>query len=336
MTMSERQQDLLGAPRWQQAGRVIDWHMETLGAADGCSPEEIDRIEERLGQPLPTALREWFELLGHRLQAVRDIPATPQDIQLRDGLVEVWRAAAGEWSLAAPSGEDPTLHLGGNEAPLSTWLVAMLMSETLVGACRGELQGPLGLLYFSIMGGEVDHAAPDVLATVREDYTPFALPLPTPEESWYFDGGSVIRLGASGRLEWAIATHQAYHRIDALLGLAAGVTQVLARVTTPTPEEIQLILETEEEGRVHFFGGQEVLDAVWELGDIEHMMQRTVEPTSIEVLLVADAGHEALCDLLVEKLAPIWGERLVIAWRSGTEGEFTVVHPDGVTDVVEH
>lgn len=147
-----------------------------------------ERQQELLGLPLPAALREWFELLGHRLQAVRDTPATPQDILLRDGLIEVWRAAAGEWSLTAPSGEDPVLQLGGNEAPLSTWLAAMLMSETLVGACQGELQGPLGLLYFSIMGGEVEQAGPDVLTTVREDYEPFALPLPTLEESWFFDG----------------------------------------------------------------------------------------------------------------------------------------------------
>lgn len=336
MPMSERQQELLDTPRWQQAGRVIDWHMEGLGAADGCSPEEIARIEERLGLPLPTALREWFELLGHRLQAVRDIPATPQDIQLRDGLIEVWRAAAGEWSLTAPSGEDPTLQLGGNEAPLSTWLAAMLMSETLVGACQGELQGPLGLLYFSIMGGEVEQAGPDVLTTVREDYEPFALPLPAPEESWYFDEGSVIRLGSSGRLEWAVASHQAYHRINELLRLEAGVTQVLARVTAPSPEEISRICGTEEDGRVHFFGSQETLDAVRELGAIEHMMHRSREPLLIEVLLVADDDHEALCDLLVEKLVPIWGERLVVAWRSGTEGEFTVVHPDGVTRVVEY
>ena len=336
MTMSERQQELLDTPRWRQAGRVIDWHMEPLVAADGCSPEEISRIEERLGLPLPTALREWFELLGHRLQAVRDIPATPQDILLRDGVIEAWRGGEGDWSLVAPGGEDPTLQLAGHEAPLSTWLAAMLMSETLVGAYRGEQQGPLGLLYFSVMGGEVEQAEPDVVAAVREGYDPFALPLPKLEESWYFDGGSVIRLGSSGRLEWAIATHQAYHRINELLGLEAGVTQVLARVAAPTPEEIRLILETEEEGRVHFFGSQEVLDAVWELGDIEHMMQRTVEPTSSEVLLVADDDHEALCDLLVEKLLPIWRERLVVAWRSGTEGEFTVVHPHGVDGIVEY
>ncbi|MDO5068450.1 MAG: hypothetical protein Q4D96_14320 [Propionibacteriaceae bacterium] len=336
MTMSERQQELLDTPRWQQVGRVIDWYMETLGAADGCSPEEIDRIEERLGLPLPTALREWFELLGHRLQTVRDIPATPQDIQLRDGMVEVWRGATGEWSLAAPSGEDPMLQLGGNDAPLSAWLAAMLMSETLVGAYRGELQGPLGLLYFSIMGGEVEQAGPDVLAAVRKDYQPFSLPLPTSEESWYFDAGSVIRLGSSGRLEWAIATHEAYHRINELLALEVNVTQVLAQVLAPTPEEIQCIFEVEEEGWVHFFGSQEVLDAVFELGDIEHMMRRTVEPTSMEALLVADADHEPLCDLLAEKLSPIWGERLVIAWRNGVEGEFAVVHPDGVTQVVGH
>ena len=105
-----------------------------------------ERQQELLGLPLPAALREWFELLGHRLQAVRDIPATPQDIQVRDGVIEAWRGGEGDWSLVTPGGEDPVLRLGGNEAPLSTWLAAMLMSETLVGACQGELQGPLGLL----------------------------------------------------------------------------------------------------------------------------------------------------------------------------------------------
>lgn len=255
---------------------------------------------------------------------------------MRYGLIEAWRGTEANWRLATPSGEDPTLRLGGGEAPLNTWLTAMLMSETLVGVWRGEMQGPLGLLCPMTMGGVAEQPAPEVLAAVREGLAPLGLPLPILGESWFLDEGAVIRLGRSGRLEWAVACHQAYQRSDGLLGLEAERAQVIARVTAPSPEEIRRICGTEEDGRVHFFGSQEVLDAVRELGAIEHMMHRSREPLLIEALLVADDDHEALCDLLVKELASIWGERLVVAWRSGTEGEFTVVHPDGVTNVVEY
>jgi hypothetical protein len=50
--------------RWQLMKSVIEEWLRPLTAADGTAPEELDRVEGRLGCRLPKTLREWYELAG--------------------------------------------------------------------------------------------------------------------------------------------------------------------------------------------------------------------------------------------------------------------------------
>ncbi|MFC6879474.1 MULTISPECIES: SMI1/KNR4 family protein [Actinomadura] len=67
-------------------GFVSTWH-EPLSAADGWSSAELDAAGERLGVPLPTALREAYQLFGRRddLTSNHDSLLNPDELYLNDG-----------------------------------------------------------------------------------------------------------------------------------------------------------------------------------------------------------------------------------------------------------
>ncbi|MFF9566598.1 hypothetical protein [Streptomyces sp. NPDC014685] len=76
-------------PDRQAAWRFIrafarDWSQRPLAEADGCTPAELDAARARLDLPLPTALREAYQLLGNRkdLTDNQDSLLAPQDLHL--------------------------------------------------------------------------------------------------------------------------------------------------------------------------------------------------------------------------------------------------------------
>ncbi|MFF8913748.1 SMI1/KNR4 family protein [Streptomyces sp. NPDC015032] len=61
-----------------------DWSQRPLTGTDGYAPAELDTAQARLGLPLPTALREAYQLLGHRTDLTdnQDVLLAPQDLYL--------------------------------------------------------------------------------------------------------------------------------------------------------------------------------------------------------------------------------------------------------------
>lgn len=52
---------------WRQVAEFVSlWHREPLGPTSGTTDAELDAAEQRLGGPLPAALREWQRLAGRR------------------------------------------------------------------------------------------------------------------------------------------------------------------------------------------------------------------------------------------------------------------------------
>ncbi len=68
---------------------VAEWHTP-LKEGDGYSAEEIDTAERRLGLKLPPALREWYQLAGHRkdVVATQNYLVIPKELEVEDGLLE--------------------------------------------------------------------------------------------------------------------------------------------------------------------------------------------------------------------------------------------------------
>ncbi|MET9656245.1 SMI1/KNR4 family protein [Streptomyces sp. NPDC006510] len=76
-------------PDRQAAWRFIhafarDWSPRPLTGADGHTPADLDAAQARLGLPLPAALREAYQLLGHRIDLTdnQDMLLAPQDLRI--------------------------------------------------------------------------------------------------------------------------------------------------------------------------------------------------------------------------------------------------------------
>ncbi|MDO5067947.1 MAG: hypothetical protein Q4D96_11760 [Propionibacteriaceae bacterium] len=330
MSMSARQQELLALPRWEQLGRVIGWHRDPLVAADGCTPAEIATARDRIGVPLPTVLQEWFEILGHRLWTIQDPAATLDTLHVEGDRITVWSENQAVWSLATPPGDDPVAELDGapTKAPLSAWLTGLLMSETLVGAWVGEGQGPLGALSRHVRGGGmVEDVSVQELDALRAHHQPLEWPVPASWFTWYGDAETIIRISDGDYLEWFTATPDALARLGRVLDLAAGTTRVVARIHDLTPAEHAHL--SEPGGRVldttRLHGDADA--AVAAFGSLVSTKLRS-DPAVAEVHLDTDQP-DALCALLIDTLAPTWGDRLTVARRPERMAWLQVLHPAG-------
>lgn len=60
---------LRASPRWRRlTGFVRKWYAQPLGDEDGNMSHEIVTAEKRLGFRLPRAVREWYAVVGRRLE----------------------------------------------------------------------------------------------------------------------------------------------------------------------------------------------------------------------------------------------------------------------------
>ncbi|WP_277211983.1 hypothetical protein [Isoptericola croceus] len=226
MVLSSERLGLLATDRWSWLAAVLDWWFaDPLTDGDGSTPDEIEACEQRAGQELPTALVEWFTLVGRRLRPVQDRPSTPANLQVEDGGLVVWRENQGAWAVLVDgegrgSTGDDRFPLG--PAPLSTVLHGMVLSDTLVAAWSGSRTGPLGQLAGAVRGGAVlDASAVDVEVVAGE-----LAPLPVPGNPFWGepprgDGETVVRGDehTGGGLEWMTATPAAFTRLGRLLPL---------------------------------------------------------------------------------------------------------------------
>ena len=107
---------------------------------------------------------QWYRLLGRRLQPAQDTPVLlGKLLTLRSTVntVPVWVENQGVWTIEVPIDAcDPSVTLtpprdGWTGGALSTVLLAMLTSDTFVGAWSCTGTGPLGRLKGPVVGGYV-------------------------------------------------------------------------------------------------------------------------------------------------------------------------------------
>jgi hypothetical protein len=159
--------------RWRRlAGFVRKWHQKPLGRDDGCPDDEVERAEERLGRPLPAALREWYRLVGRRPDVTdrRARSITPAELRERSGLLVVYADGPAAWGIrpGALRHDDPevVLSLDGGKpvdvAPLSLFLLMMGLREAVLASPVRWFAEALG--------------APDAVKAARAAYPELPLP----------------------------------------------------------------------------------------------------------------------------------------------------------------
>jgi len=242
--------DLVRSPRWSPLARFAErWYAEPLGSAGVCEAD-LAREESRLGSALPPALREWFTLVGHRLQFCgQDIPTRLEDLARaggpRDGRVVVWQENQYCWLAEVelgPSGSDGSVVISnppgeaGQHDRLERALLGMVCSDTLVAVWCGNSGGPLGALRPGVVGGYPQESMPGTEARFE------ALPvLDFPNTPNYdgrpFRGHETLVIRASGGgWEWMAADEAAHAEARRLLALdEQGGTLRLVVLFDPLP-----------------------------------------------------------------------------------------------------
>lgn len=225
--------DLRDTPRWRPlVDFVTRWYARPLEPADGCSAGEVAAAEARLGRPLPAALREWYLLVGRRLEDVLDPPARLEALGLLGDQLDVWYESDAVWvvRVRADGPDDPPVVLDHDATYTETQpytgrlvetLLGLVTSETLVGAWAGEGRGLLGALHEGVRGGyqqsvDVASVAPHypVLPSLG---SPFFV---KPERRARGDAETIVRFDGVG-LGWATATPEALERLSRRLPVQA-------------------------------------------------------------------------------------------------------------------
>src|SRR5262245_16629882 len=117
MGLTDRSRQLLVTDRWRALGIFMDrWYAQPPSDADGHTPFEIEQAAGRLGERLPVALTEWYELVGRRLRDVQDSPRRLGELTIEKGGLRVWSENQGVWSIIAPvdAGDDPVCRVEGD------------------------------------------------------------------------------------------------------------------------------------------------------------------------------------------------------------------------------
>lgn len=107
-------------PRWSRLASFVGrWCRRPVRDGDGVAPGRIAAAERRLGVRLPRALRELYLLLGRRRDALPRtflVPAAPEGLRVRDGLLVLAEEVAGVYALGLRV-ED----LGVDDPPVVRW-----------------------------------------------------------------------------------------------------------------------------------------------------------------------------------------------------------------------
>jgi len=275
--MTQRQRALLDTPRWAWLRRYLDtWCAEPLAASDASTEQQLADAQQHLG-PLPTLLREWFELVGARLCDIQDMPARPPKLRTSDGRLVVWTENQGVWQILAcprPDGhwdDDPpcVADEGFDFAqPLSAALQAMTLSDTLVGIMSllytDRLEGPLGLLSQQVRGGMLEDAPDwDTFRHYPEH--------PVPNNPFYEDGllrgdDTTILRDDSSCILWMTATDDAF-------------TAFTSRFKVGAPdEEHEVVLRLPKDSPISVKKSMELLQTT--IGDLGHVGQAEESDTA--------------------------------------------------------
>ncbi|MDO4260015.1 MAG: hypothetical protein Q4C87_10915 [Actinomycetaceae bacterium] len=262
-TLSARQKELLSLDRWAWLKECIaTWYADPLVESDGLSTETIDQAEARLEVRIPGVLREWYELVGARLDFIQDQPLLPHQLQVTNGHLEFWWENQGCWRLGAAlnQGDDPPVHVlevedeASGIFTLSTWLQAMTLSETLVGVWADtvltvnidnhERRSFLGTVKKDVRGGYIDEVSEETSNWITHSFPRLSTPeVPLFEFRTCGDESTILRLtGDDISIEWMTATPAALKEAIAALHLLDGdYTLVLQRRSTTIHRQSALV-----------------------------------------------------------------------------------------------
>jgi hypothetical protein len=224
--------EILTQPRWTALARFVErWYAEPLGGAGaGASLEEIRRTEERLGRALPTAVREWYALVGHRFCDVNQDHAQRLDQLKMDGdRLPIWWENQGNWSFDVEldtDDEEPWVSVLADVEPdwfrrgrLADALLGMVYSDTLVGVWSGHGVGPLGPLAANVVGGCRDD--PPSGLDDRVASLPALSVMTNPYFAEALRGHEALVIRGSSMWEWMAATEDAHAEATTILQLEA-------------------------------------------------------------------------------------------------------------------
>ncbi|MGB5813101.1 MAG: hypothetical protein WBG86_21385, partial [Polyangiales bacterium] len=220
---------ILDKSRWEPLRRFVErWYVEPLGETS-LPFKKVEAVEAKLGCPIPLVVKEWYVLVGHRLDdANQDRAVRLEQQQLRDGRLHLWWENQGNWSIevaAGSSDEDLPVFVEGDTfaqetpATVTEALLGMVYSDTLVGAYSGCGAGPLGKLGLTVVGGYVDRLAPGVEPRVGVLPRLDVWPNPYFDKPAYGHEALVVRHNGAA-WEWMAATADAQAEAARVLGLS--------------------------------------------------------------------------------------------------------------------
>jgi len=214
-------------PRWGPLSRFVHrWYAVPLGS-DVVTEDDLARAESRLGCRLNPVVREWFQLVGHRLRFCgQDIPRRLEELEVRDGRIVLWQENQGCWSaeveVAAPTTDASVMMMADGRSVardrLERALLGTLCSDTLVAVWAGNSEGPLGEFTSGVVGGYPMETTPEVESSFEA--LP-ALEIPnTPLYQGPFRGHeSLVIRSSGGGWEWMAADDAAHAEARRLLAL---------------------------------------------------------------------------------------------------------------------
>ncbi|MEU5696862.1 hypothetical protein [Actinosynnema sp. NPDC020468] len=320
MTVSAAQRELLDTDRWAWLRDVVDrWYAEPLTAADGSPPADLEAAAARVGGALPVGLAEWFTLVGRRLRAVQDCPATPGAVR-RDGAgVVVWTENQDVWSLVVRAdGVCVVEDFPFPPTPVATAVHGMVLGDTLVGAWAGSMTGPLGRLADSVRGGRVEEAL---------DYPELAVPgNPFRGVPPRGDVDTVVRGNEAG-WEWMTASRAAFERLDGLVPLdpPGGAREVVVAFEDLTAAERAVLT------REH--GVPDVDRFAVAAGTRAQLRMAAAEAGGVRFHLVTERAEETVAAVLGAVPEGV-ADKVVVAVRPERISRFRVVHPVGRDEYV--
>jgi hypothetical protein len=314
---------------------VQRWYEHPIGEQDGNSDDELRQAEETLGLHLPAALAHWYQLVGRRLRSTQDSPVLLHEIaewRTTPRSFPVWIENQSVWTIEAPVGsDDPEVTLKPPQdewlgGPLSEILLAMLMSDTLVGVWSCSGQGALGSLKGNVVGGYLQGSREEVDDRVRASLPALGVPTnPFFEEPWRGHDDLVLRYNGDG-WEWMVCNDDALGQACALLDIDpnAGPFEVVVCLSALSDREFRLAGGNDNKAQIERLSAR-----VGIRGHVGHAFSSPRQ--GVLQVHVTTSDPDAVFREVRHAFPSEFDTKLVIACRPESIARFHVLYPAGLT-----